>query len=590
MNKFTAILSVAIALSTVDMALCQQRQEPTSSVAMPPSWEPGHNIRYFVPNDPLFPSQWHLDNLVGDPHVNVSPAWASGITGSGVTIGIVDDGLQHAHPDLAPNYVAADSWDFGGADPDPSPVHSNIGPGDFSGDNHGTSVAGVAAARGGNALGVTGAAPDAGLAGLRIDFPTQTSAMFAGATLFHSDGVGAFGSNIQVKNHSYGIAVPYIDTSLEVTALKISASNGTIHTFAAGNERSLHSFFIDVNDSGGFTPDIDLAIDGDANKKHTQSVQESIAVAALGHDGGFASYSNWGANVFVTAPSSGAGLGITTTDRTAGGVTGGYNHDPGGGVDGDPLADLDYMSTFGGTSSASPLVAGIMALGQQVLGAMDERTAKHLMVSTNALVDALDATITGGGDGATPGSAWITNAAGNAFNMNYGFGLVDADAFTTQAALVSGVTPLVTETTGTLAGGAIPDAGFGPLTKFFSLATPGTLEEVELTLDISHTWRGDIEAYLTSPLGTTSRLMHNNGADSFNSIDWTFVTNAFWGENPVGTWTLDIFDTFGLDTGTLNDYSVLAKTGSLIAIPEPGSIVLLLMALCGLRGSSRSGR
>ena len=557
---------------------------------MPVGWEVGHNVRYFTPNDPLFSSQWHLDNVSGDPHVNVSPAWASGITGSGVTIGIVDDGLQRTHPDLAPNYVGADSWDFGSGDADPSPVHSNAGPGSFNGDNHGTSAAGVAAARGGNALGVTGSAPEAGLAGLRIDFPTQSAAMFASATLYHSDGVGAAGSNIQVKNHSYGISVPYINSTVEVAAIRTSAANGTIHMFAAGNERLSHGAYIDADSSGGFTPDIDFAIDGDANKKHTQAIQESIAVAALGHDGVFSSYSNWGANVFVTAPSSGAGLGITTTDRTAGGVTGGYNHAAGSGVDFDALVDLDYTSTFGGTSSASPLVAGVMALGKQVAPGMDERMAKHLMVKTNAIVDANDATITGGGDGSTAGSAWITNAAGNDFNMNYGFGLIDADAFTTQAAIYTGVTPLVTETTGTLAGGAIPDAGGGALTKMFSLTTPGALEEVELTLDVTHTWRGDLEAFLTSPLGTTSRLMHNNIADSFNSIDWTYVTNAFWGEDPVGTWTLDIVDTFAADTGTLTDFSVLAKTGSLVAVPEPGSIALALILLfgaCGLRRRQR---
>jgi hypothetical protein len=271
------------------------------------------------------------------------------------------------------------------------------------------------------------------------------------------------------------------------------------------------------------------------------------------------------------------GLGITTTDRTGGGVTGGYNHAAGDAVDDDPLADLDYTSTFGGTSSASPLVAGIMALGKEVQPGLNERFAKHLMVKTNAIVDPLDATIFGGGDGSTPGSAWITNAAENEFNMNYGFGLIDADAFVIAAERYSGVSPLVTEETGVLAGGAIPQAGGGPLTKFFTLSTPGALEEVEVTLEISHTWRGDLRAYLTSPAGTTSRLMLENGADSFDLIDWTFVTNAFWGENPLGTWSLDVFDVFASDVGTLDFFSVLTKTGYLL--PEPPTLALLLLAL-----------
>src|SRR3989338_5234466 len=186
------------------------------------------NTRYFFPDDPYFSNQWHLDHLAR-PDANVVSAWGNGYTGAGVTIGIVDDSLQHNHPDLSPNYVAADSFDFGQNDGDPSPV--------FADDNHGTSVAGVAAARGGNALGVTGAAPEAGLAGLRIDFANQTTQMFVDATLYHSSGAN---TNIKVKNHSYVISAPYIDSTPEVNALQTSAGAGTIHVFAAGNERDDH--------------------------------------------------------------------------------------------------------------------------------------------------------------------------------------------------------------------------------------------------------------------------------------------------------------------------------------------------------------
>ena len=108
----------------------------------------------FVPNDPYYlainptnlPGQWHL-NWVEHPDrdTRVQGAWNRDITGSGVTIGIVDDGLDTAHPDLATNYVAGDSWNFGNDSPNPDPVYAS--------DNHGTAVSGVAAARGGNGLG-----------------------------------------------------------------------------------------------------------------------------------------------------------------------------------------------------------------------------------------------------------------------------------------------------------------------------------------------------------------------------------------------------------------------------------------------------
>ncbi len=514
--------------------------------AAPFAGDPLQQRKYFAPNDPLFAQQWHLDNTNGYPDVNVVPAWQRGVTGSGVLIGIVDDSLQTTHPDLAPNYNPAHSWDFGQNDAIPDPVWSD--------DNHGTSVAGVAAGRGGNGVGVTGAAPEAGLAGLRIDFNNQTDAMFVNATLYHSSGTD---TSIQVKNHSYGTSVPFIANTSQVNALVASSAAGTIHTFAAGNERSYHGYYIDVDNNGTLTEDVDYAIDADASKKATQNADESIAVAALGADGKLSPYSNFGACVFVTAPSNGAlGKGIVTTDRTG---SAGYNSGS------DPIGNSDYTSAFGGTSSASPLVAGVMALGKQANPNLDVRMAKHLLAQTSQMVDATDAN-------------WVVNAAGFEFSDNYGFGLIDADAFTLAATQFSGVTPLVTETTGTISVGQAIGSTGATLMQQFSLDTPGALEEIEVRLNVSHTWRGDLEAFLVSPAGTGYRLFSRNYADSFNNIDWTFTSNAYWGESAVGDWALYLVDTWqGADDGIWNSFSVTARTGSLIAVPEPLTLAMLTM-------------
>ena len=535
MSQIRSVVWVALIVLCVSSGVVAESAERPGPVGLAPGGDPYQMVRYFAPDDPLFGDQWHLANGSGYPHVNVTGAWGRGVTGAGVIIGIVDDSLQSTHPDLAPNYVAADSWDFGGNDPVPDPVATD--------DNHGTSVAGVAAGRGGNALGVSGAAPHAGLAGLRIDFANQTDQMFIDATLYHSSGAN---TNIAVKNHSYGISIPYAASAGQLAAAQTSAAAGTIHAFAAGNERDIHGLYYDVNGNGSFDADLDLAADGDANKKDLQATPDTIAVAALGADGTHSYYSNWGANVFVAASSNGAlGLGITTTDRT-----GGDGYDSG-----------DYTDSFGGTSSASPLVAGVMALGEQVNAAMDVRLAKHLLVATSAIVDAGDTSDTSDG-------GWTANAAGNVFNQNYGFGLVDADAFTTLAAVHGGATPLVTETTGTIAvGEAI--VGAGGVARAFTFTTDGALEDVVVHLDITHSWRGDLEAYLTSPAGTTSRLMDDNLADSFNTIDWDFTTNAFWGEDAAGQWTLTINDTYAsADDGTWNSFSVLANLGGMIRLGD----------------------
>src|SRR5688572_4763152 len=113
-----------------------------------------------IPNDPQFTGQWHLRNTgqgggtVG-ADANITTAWDEYL-GDGVVIGIVDDGVAPAHPDLSANYRADLSRDFVGNDNDPS------------GGSHGVSVAGVAGARGNHAVGVSGAAPNAQHAGLKL--------------------------------------------------------------------------------------------------------------------------------------------------------------------------------------------------------------------------------------------------------------------------------------------------------------------------------------------------------------------------------------------------------------------------------------
>lgn len=510
-------------------ALARLRLDPTvEAVYLNPRTDNVRNA--FVPNDPFFPEnsppgfpgQWHLKNTqTPGLDARVEGAWNQDFTGLGVTIGIVDDSLQTTHPDLSPNVSAADCFDFGQDDTNPGPVNPD--------DRHGTSVAGVAAARGGNAVGITGAAPFAKLAGLRIDFPNQTAADFADATMFNSTGGSP---TIQVKNHSYGPSIPYAPRPVESPALSASAAAGTVHVFSAGNER------------GAFAQD--------SNKKELLANPDSIPVAALGSNGLVASYSNFGANVFVTAPSSSSGFrAVTTTDNVGEGS--GFN---GGG---DPFPNPDYTSGFGGTSSAAPLVAGVVALVRQANPAANPRMVKHLLALTSDVVDPGDSSIQSDG-------GWKTNGAGFKHNQNYGFGLVDAAGLVNAAQQYTGVTPLQTASTGTVAvNGAIPDDSPAGLTQFINSTVTTPLEEVLVTLNVTHQWRGDVEAFLTSPQGTTSRLMIRSSSDDGTSLAWTFRSNAFWGENPFGQWTLRVTDAFPVLTGTWLSYALQVRMGTLIA-------------------------
>ena len=185
-----------------------------------------------IPNDPLFSQQWHLRNTgqsggTAGEDIRVTTAWDR-VRGSGVVIGIVDDGLQSTHPDLSGRYVSALSYDFNGNDSNPAPG---------AGDDHGTAVAGIAAATGNNGIGVSGVAPAASLAGLRLVAAATTDAQEA-AGLTHRM------QDIDIYNNSWGpddtgdnLEAP---GPLTLAALKNGVENGrgglgSIYVWAAGN-------------------------------------------------------------------------------------------------------------------------------------------------------------------------------------------------------------------------------------------------------------------------------------------------------------------------------------------------------------------
>jgi MYXO-CTERM domain-containing protein len=495
-------------------------------------------VRGFVPNDPYFfmlgggygnGAQWHLSN----PHVpgrdvNVTPAWEREVTGAGVTIGIVDDSLEWSHPDLLPNYRADVSWDFGEGDSDPSPV--------WTSDGHGVSVAGLAAARGGNGLGVTGAAPHASLAGLRIDFFNQTEQMFIDATLYRNDA-------IRVKNHSYGIPVDYVPSSGQVLANQVAASAGVINVRAAGNES------------------------WNANAKAAQADPTALTVAALGIDGRATYYSNFGANVFVTAPSSDeAGMPlITTTDRT--GVWG-YNDGT------NPVfTDSSYTNVFGGTSASAPIVSGVVAQMLQVNPNLDIYEVKQILAQTSRKVDADDPN-------------WLTNGAGYEFNPRYGFGLVDADAATQMAASYVEPERITLDTGMVEVGQVVPDDdATGVVVTFDVVADPGAaLETVELNIEATHTFPGDLEIVLTSPSGTASTLGYAFSFAWEEDLNWMFSSAAYWGEDPTGEWSVWMADLWEQDEGMFDALAFRATA----TVPEPGVWAVGLMAV--LWGGSRRRR
>lgn len=465
----------------------------------------------WTPNDTLFSSQWHLQNTgqgsgtVGSD-INVTNVW-NNYRGAGIRIGIVDDGVQLTHPDLSPNLDTANdrNWNDGSInDPTPNPDQFDF---------HGTSCAGVAAGRGNNGKGISGAAPEATIVGLRLISLPQTDQDEQEAMLWQN-GI------IQIKSNSWG---PYDDgetlegpgplmaAALENATRTGRGGLGTIFTWAGGNGGG-------DNDNSNY--------DGYANSIYT------IAVTALDNRDKQSWYSEKGANLIVAAPSSGGTRDIVTTDLIG---SEGYNDN----TTTSDLADKAYTNDFGGTSSAAPLVAGCAALLLQSKPTLGWRDVQEIFLRSAAKCDPTEVD-------------WINNGAGIHFNHNYGAGRINIQSAIALASTWSNLGPQLSEVSvQTNLNVPIPDNTTNGVVRTFAINRQLRVEHVTLKLNVQHTFRGQIEVTLTSPSGTISRLAerHNDGGDNYSN--WVFMTVRNWGESAAGTWTLRVNDRANGTTGSL---------------------------------------
>lgn len=316
-----------------------------------------------LPDDPLVASEWHLENTgqggrTPDVDIDAERAWAFA-TGAGQLIAIVDSGTQLDHPDLS----VIPGRDYVGADDDPSPGEP--------GDAHGTGTAGIAAAVGNNGYGVAGVAYDADVYAIRLIggstttedlYNTFIEAVDAGATVISNS--WGFGSDCSgVPN--YSVFDEMFDYAEDVGRDGLGAAV----VFAAGN--------------AGCDVDSDMML-------QKRSV---VVVAALEWWDQRASYSNYGDVIDIAAPT-----GLLTTDVFPGGY---------GAYEGD---DALYEG-FSGTSGATPVVSGVLALMFQANPRLTAKQARNVLCETATRVD-------------------LANAAYDAdgWSPYYGCGRVDAGA------------------------------------------------------------------------------------------------------------------------------------------------------------------
>jgi len=210
-------------------------------------------------NDPNFSSEWHL------PTIGASTAWDIAL-GSGVTIAILDTGVDGTHPDLAPRLVPG--WNFYDNNSNTSDVYG-----------HGTAVAGTAAAAMNNGIGVAGVAGNANIMPVRISDPT-------GYALWSTIAQGltwAADHGARVANISYAVA----NSATVISAANYFRSKGGVVAVAAGNTGAVDN---------------------------TSPTSAMLVVSATDASDVRASFSTYGSMVAIAAP----GVNIYTTANGGG--------------------------------------------------------------------------------------------------------------------------------------------------------------------------------------------------------------------------------------------------------------------------------
>ena len=462
--------------------------------------------------DDLYACQWHLKNLEDEgKDINVEPVWEEGITGEGVNVAVVDDGMDHRHEDLASNVYAPRNHDYTGRGDIYNPR-----------DHHGTAVAGIIAARD-NDFGVRGVAPRATIYG--YNFLTGGSVESSSFTV--ADSMARNRIVTAVSNNSWGLGVgpglgyadTFWETAVEKGVREGYGGKGTFYAFAAGNG----------------------ALEGaDANLNEIANFYAVAAVCAVNDRGRRSDFSDWGASLWVCAPSNdtrGSYRGIVTTENS----------------------DRYHRYTFGGTSAATPIVSGVAAL---LRDANPELTWQDLKLILAASARKNDAGNPGWEDGVVK---YGSTTERYHFNHEYGFGVVDARAAVDLAKDWTTVPPLENQevTSGNLNTGIpdVPSSGAPrTITRTLSVNTGiEFIEFVEVRASFAHPSFRDLEIELVSPSGNTSKLVRYYDPDEPIPLNGEirFGAAKYLGENPNGLWTLRVTDKIDNDwSGTLESWTI----------------------------------
>ena len=296
--------------------------------------------------DPYFYTQWYLDRNdsfyeQNDIDINASIHFdvSSPLRGRGVTIAIIDDGLDTTHPDLNGSIVATFDVESGGTNVSPTNRY----------DYHGTAVTGIIAADR-NTIGITGIASQS-----RIVFLKHKEGMSDSDTIELFMKAKELGADIvNCSWGTYDVSDAVKDVIIDL-AIHGRDGKGMVIVFAAGND------------------DRDMGNDESA-------IPEVIAVGSTDRGNLRAWYSNYGKNLDIVAP-GGYEVGISTLDPS--------------GENGIAEINEDYLlandaNAFVGTSASAPIVTGVIALMLEKNPDLTRKEIEEILHNSSDEIGSLD--------------------------------------------------------------------------------------------------------------------------------------------------------------------------------------------------------
>jgi subtilisin family serine protease len=507
---------------------------------------------HYRPRDPMYPQQWYLghnggSDLAAGSHISVERAWDITRGVRSIVVAIADDSFDLNHPDFQGAGKVVAPRDLKEKDMLPLP--------DGSEPSHGTACAGVAVAEE-NGTGIVGVAPGCALMPIRTTGFLDDDSV---EELFD----WALSKGAAVISCSWGAANVYFPLSLRQRAAITRAATegrkgkGCVILFAAGNaNRPIQGTVNERNWPNNILSGSTEWLSGFAVHPDVITVSAATSLSKK------AIYSNWGTNISVCAPSNNAppgmwfqqsgyiytapaiasnfsGRGVFSTD-----ILGAAGYDKG-----------DFTSTFGGTSSATPVVAGVAAL---VLSANPDLTAAQVK---RILQDTADKIVDADPDPQL--KMRLGTYDSNGHSQWFGYGKVNAfkavqAAVQMRAASASVSRQLVGRNNAKL---AIPDNNPQGVKSAISVSDSSPVTSIQVTVNITHDFLGDLEIYLIPP-NNQQVLLQNRTLGRRTQLQATYTpANTPSLQNILkqparGIWQLWVVDEAAFDVGTLNSWEL----------------------------------